>query len=323
MTNHAHATKVTFVSSAFNEQDNLLALYERCLSSFDQLARSNLREALAFEMILVDNCSSDKTVDVIRELMARDPRIKGIRNRRNYGPEPSFIQGLALANSADIIILLCADLQDPPEIAVDMLDRLIHAEAEHDAIVAYKVKSAGNAMVRLLRKVYYKLLRFSNRDSMVLPGYHGFGCYRAEVVSRALRLWRTTPMNMRGCFSSSIFSPLEYPYVQPDRVHGSSSYSLKSYFSEASQAISAGKSLASRISMRLGLAAFMLSLILAVFTLINYSTGRSGYAPGIPSLVAIIVLSSSFQFIMLSLVSRQIEQGLNRPMRPRVKFQKL
>lgn len=298
-------------------------LYQRCLASFEKLASNNPQRRLCFEWILVDNCSSDNTASVIRDLMTHDPRVKGIRNRRNYGPEPSFMQGLSLAKKADIVILLCADLQDPPEIAADMLEKLIDRETDYDAVIACKVKSSGNAMVRLLRKAYYKLLGFSNRDSTVLPGYHGFGCYKVEVVSRALRLWQTSPMNMRGCFSSSIFAPLEYLYEQPDRLHGTSSYSLRAYFSEASQAISAGKSLASRTSMRLGLAAFTLSMILAFLILINYSSGRSGYAPGIPSLVVIIVLSSSFQFIMLSLVSRQIEQGLNQPMRPKVKFTKL
>lgn len=317
------AVKVAFVSSAYNEQDNLLSLYERCLKAFDSFALANQQHDLAFELILVDNCSSDNTAGIIKDLMARDARVKGIRNRRNYGPEPSFMQGLSLAKAADVVILLCADLQDPPEIAVDMLEKLIQVGPDCDAVIGYKVKSAGNAMLRLMRKIYYKLLRFSNRDSMVLPGYHGFGVYKSEVISRALRLWRTTPMNMRGCLSSSFFSPLEYPYVQPDRVNGSSSYSLKDYFSEASQAISAGKSLASRTSMRLGLGAFMLSIALAAFTLVNYSTGQSGYAPGIPSLIAIIVFSSSFQFIMLSLVSRQIEQGFAKVVRPHVKYKNL
>ena len=91
----------------------------------------------------------------------------------------------------------------------------------------------------------------------------------------------------------------------------------------AGQGIFSGKSLASRLLLRFGLVLFLLSVLLGIFVLLNFATGRSGYAPGIPTLALLILLSSSFQAIMLSLVSRQIENRLYKPFRPNVRFRSL
>ena len=315
--------RVTFVSSAYNEGQNIPLLYEQCLKNFNQLMERLPLLDLSFRMILVDNCSMDNTSSAISNLSKTDPRVLGISNIQNYGPEPSFVQGLKLAKRSDLIVLLCADLQDPPEVAVDMICQLINSSEEVDAVVACKTKSSGSSIIQLCRKIYYKLLRYSNRDSKILPGYHGFGCYKSEVIKKALYLWKTTPMNLRDCLSASMHSPYRHAYIQHERIHGKSSYSLSSYVFEASRAISSGKSLASRTSLRIGLLAFILSICLTIFIVVNYSFGNSGYASGIPSIAVIIMLSSAFQFVMLSLISRQIEQGFSTPTRPRTKYFKL
>lgn len=314
--------RISFVSSAYNEEANLGDLYEQCLNAFDALCRELPDYHLAFSLQLVDNCSLDHTPQVIKQLMSRDQRVSGIRNLRNYGPEPSFMEGLRLAN-ADLIVLLCADLQDPPEIARQMLHKIITSPSPLDAVLACKQRSAGSALIRAFRKLYYRLLSFSDRDRHVFPGFHGFGCYRREALLQALEYWEHTAMNMRQCLSSACSNPEVVTYEQPDRSRGQSSYSFVGYFTEASQGIMVGKSLASRLSLRMGVFVFMLSVVIGIFVILNYATGRSGYAPGVPTLALLILLSSSFQVIMLSLVSRQIETGLFKSSRPNVRFRHL
>jgi glycosyltransferase involved in cell wall biosynthesis len=313
---------IVFVSSAYNEEDNLSELYKQCLRTFEALCLDLPEYDLRFSLQLVDNSSQDNTPVVIRQLISHDPRVKGIRNLRNYGPEPSFIQGLRLADG-DLIVLLCADLQDPPEIAGQMLRQLIEDPADRDAVFACKKRSAGSALVRSFRRLYYRLLSFSDRDANVFPGFHGFGCYRRHVIQRALEYWEQTPMNMRQCLSSASSNPGVMSYEQPDRAAGRSSYKFMGYVTEAGLGIMSGKSLASRLSLRLGFAFFLASVLLGFFIIINFATGRSGYAPGVPTLALLILLSSAFQVIMLSLVSRQIESGLYQPARASVLFRDL
>lgn len=313
---------IVFVSSAYNEEANLEDLYLQCVNTFERLCADLPEMTLTFSLQLVDNSSHDRTPEVIQQLIGRDPRVKGIRNLRNYGPEPSFMQGLRLAEG-DLIVLLCADLQDPPEIAGQMLRKLITDPTGNDAVFACKQRSAGSPLIRSFRKLYYRLLSFSDRDTNVFPGFHGFGCYRRDVLDQALAFWQQTPMNMRQCLSSASFSPGVVTYEQPDRVRGRSSYKLMGYVSEASSGIITGKSLASRLSLRLGFIIFICSILIGLFILVNFTTGRSGYAPGMPTLALLILLSSSFQVIMLSLVSRQIESGLYQPFRPSIRYRSL
>lgn len=314
--------EIAFVSSAYNEEANLEELYHQCLNAYKRLCADLPEIELIFSLQLVDNNSLDRTSEVIQQLISRDQRVKGIRNLRNYGPEPSFIQGLSLAKG-DLIVLLCADLQDPPELAGQMLHKLITEPMGCDAVFACKQRSAGSPLIRSFRKLYYRLLSFSDRDTNVFPGFHGFGCYRRDVLEQALDFWQQTPMNMRQCLTSASFNPSVITYEQPDRMRGRSSYKFMGYVSEASTGIITGKSLASRLSLRLGFIIFLFSVFIGVFILVNFASGRSGYAPGVPTLALLILLSSSFQVIMLSLVSRQIESGLYKPSRPSVRFRSL
>lgn len=313
---------IAFVSTAFNEESNLDELYRQCLHAFENLSARMQGYQLTFSMLLVDNGSSDRTPEIIKQLMGRDPRVTGIRNLCNYGPESSFIQGLSMVES-DLVVLLCADLQDPPEIAGQMLFQLITDKEGRDAVLACKRRSAGSMMIRSFRKLYYRLLSFSDRDTHVLPGFHGFGCYHNAVVKQALELWQDTPMNMRSCLSAASTNPGVVNYEQPDRIRGKSSYGFMGYVSEASAGIVAGKSLASRLSLRLGIGFFILSIMVGIFVLLNLASGNSGYARGVPTLAILIMLSSSFQVIILSLISRQIEHGLHQPSRPKVRFRSL
>lgn len=313
---------ISFVSSAYNEEVNLELLYQRCLSAFELIASSLPKFAFQFSLVLVDNCSDDATPEVIRGLTKADARVKGFRNSRNYGPDPSFIQALKLAD-ADVVVLLCSDLQDPPEFAAQMVQQLVANPDGHDAVFACKLKSTGSPVVRTFRKLYYRMLSFSDRDSQVFPGFHGFGCYSREVVNQALDLWRETSMNLRQCLSAATNHPKTVYYVQQNRIGGRSSYGFIGYAVEASSVIFVGKSLAGRLSLRLGFVLFMLSIFLGVFVLLNFASGHSGYARGVPTLALLILLSSSFQAIMLSLVSRQIESGMYKPARPDVRSRSL
>lgn len=205
---------LAFVSSAFNEEENLEELHRRCRAVHDELALEfNDRFKLRFNMIVADNGSVDDSLAVLEELISRDGSVVALANRMNYGVEASTANVIEQARSYDLVVLLCSDLQDPPEVAGAMVRSLLE-QPQHDAVLAVKTRSTGGPLLRLLRRTYYRALGLSSRRPMVPNGYHGFGCYRQAVLEEALRLWKATDLNVRQCLANGSQAPVLIEYVQ-------------------------------------------------------------------------------------------------------------
>ena len=291
-----------------NEEDNLYPLYSRCIEAFSK-ANELVAEALRFKMIIIDNGSSDQTLERIKKLSLQDSRVKGYHNQKTYPPDLSISFAIKQATllNVDIIISLCSDLQDPPEITKEMLVRLIDNGCKHDSIIAYKNVSSGNKIMQFFRNLYYKILLFSDRDSRIIPGFHGFACYKDHVAKQTLWFIEHESFNLRNALMMASNKPYAIPYNQSYRESGSSSYTIKTYIKEAIETISKGKSLPTRISIRIGIFLFFISFILALFVIINTVISGGAYAGGIPTLTLILMLGFSTQVILLSMLSRQIE----------------
>jgi glycosyltransferase involved in cell wall biosynthesis len=210
--------KLAFVSSAFNEEENLEELYRRCRAVHAQLAREFAdRCDLRFCMLVADNGSEDGSLAVLEKLIQQDPAVVVLANRMNYGAEASAGNLIDQARAYDLVVCLCSDLQDPPEIATTMVRTLLE-RPDLDAVLAVKQRSQGGPLLRLARRTYYKALGLSSRRPMVPSGFHGFGCYRQAVLEEATRFWNSTDLNVRQCLdqacqppSQSIASELRRP----------------------------------------------------------------------------------------------------------------
>ena len=306
---------ISFVTSAFNEQDNLIPLYEQISDHYAQLCSdsSSPFNSYQLEFIIIDNSSTDNTALVISKLMKHDLRVKGFQTHKNSGPEPAFVIALEEAKG-DYVALMCADLQDPIHIAFEMLEQLLLEPQKHDSAIAIKIQSSGGAGLRLLRKIYYKLLNFSDRDINTISGFHGFGCYSHRVKSNAIHLWKINRhINLRQALTASTSSCIVHSYRQAERTRGTSSYNIYSYLKEGTVAISSGRSLFSRILLRIGIVSTILCLVISLFVILNYLSGNSQYANGVPTIILLIWLTSSVQLVSLALISKQIDLSSSIP----------
>lgn len=311
---------LAFVSSAYNEEKNLELLYQRCRSAHRRLCSECYQMAEAkFHFIIADNASTDQSVSVMHRLCQEDPSITLLVNRKNYGPEASVANVLKIAKEYDLIVLLCSDLQDPPELAVAMVKSLF-TQASHDAVLAIKERSIGNCMLRVARRCYYKALGYSTRLQKVPGGFHGFGCYQRDVIEDALQYWEQTDLNLRQCLANACHSPSYIGYEQADRVHGVSSYKGWGYWSEAFRSLAAGDASASRLALLIGTSGMVIGVITAILLAFNVLRGNSGYGGGIPTVMALVLLSFTLQMLMFGLVSRQIEALRMGGLRPKVSF---
>ena len=139
--------QISIVTPTFNEEKNIELLCEKIR---DQLKKLNYD----YEHIVIDNNSSDNTVNILKKICLKNKNLKIIVNNRNYGHLKSPFYGLMQA-SGDAVILMTSDFQDP----IDLIPKLIHLwENGHKVILNQKINSDENFLIFNLRKYYYRLL---------------------------------------------------------------------------------------------------------------------------------------------------------------------
>ena len=313
--------KLAYVTSAYNETLNLEELHRRCRLAWQSLAeeiKSETGQKLGFRMVIADNQSSDDSLETLQRIIASDPDVIGVANGANYGPDASFANVLQHARDCDLVVLLCSDLQDPPELSVAMVQRLLREEST-DAVLAIKSRSAGGPLLRMSRRGYYRALGASTRLHVVPSGFHGFGCYRSEVVNEVLHFWEESGLNLRMCVANACQNPASIEYRQADRTGGKSSYVGPAYVLEAARALLSADAAASRLALSIGSTGMVLALVVGVVLLANYFSGKSQYQGGVPTVMGLVLMSFSIQMLMFAVMSRQIESLRMSGFRPRVR----
>ena len=314
---------LAFISSAFNEEENLEELHRRCRAVHAELEKEFLdRFELRFKMLVADNGSEDGSLAVLEGLRKRDPALEVLVHRRNYGAEASVGNLILQSQAFDLSLFLCSDLQDPPEIGLEMVRALLE-RPELDASLAVKKRSAGGPLLRLARRIYYRGLGLTSRRAQVATGYHGFGCYRQKVIEEAASFWTSTDMNARQCLANASHAPLLIGYTQAERVGGVSSSGAWGYWKEAIAALLTGDAAASRLALAIGSMGLLLAVLLGLLLLVNFLQGNSGYSSGTPTLMGILLISFGLQMLMFAVLSRQIEGLRMGGFRRRVLFRKL
>lgn len=314
---------LAFVTSAFNEEENLEELHRRCRAVHEELAREFCdRFDLLFSMLVADNNSEDDSVAVLEKLIRRDGAVVALANRFNYGVEASSGNLIEQARLYDLVVLLCSDLQDPPEVAFTMVRHLLE-QPQHDAVLAVKTRSAGGPLLRLARRTYYRALSLSSRRPMVPSGYHGFGCYRQSVLEEAWRLWNATDFHVRQCLANASQAPLLIDYEQADRLRGVSSYRVWGYWPEALRALLSGDAAASRLALTIGCSGLVIAMLVGLILMVNVLRGTSGYGGGVPTVMGLVLISFAVQMLMFAVLSRQIEALRMGGFRQRVLFRRL
>jgi glycosyltransferase involved in cell wall biosynthesis len=310
---------MAFVSSAYNEAENLEELHRRCRAAFTELQNQFAHQLqLNFRFVVADNRSTDRSLAVLSGISRHDQDVVALANQSNYGPEASVANALKQASDCDLVVLLCSDLQDPPEMAVTM-GRTLLDRPDLDAVLAVKTVSVGGPVLRLARRIYYRILGSFTRLQLVPSGFHGFGCYRRSALDDALQYWRLTDLNLRQCLVNACHSSVLIDYVQAERLRGISSYRGWGYWPEALRAVISGDAAASRMALTIGSVGLLMALLIGGLLLINFLRGSSGYGGGIPTLMGLVLISFALQMLMFAVLSRQIESLRMGGFRPKVR----
>jgi glycosyltransferase involved in cell wall biosynthesis len=297
---------ISVVAGCYNEQDNVEELYSQVKTVFDELERHE------FEMIFIDNASRDNTVPILRKLAAQDKRVKVIVNARNFGAIRSGFYALTQA-SGDAVIAMASDLQDPPRLIKEFVDKW---EAGYKIVIAVKADSHESRLFYLLRTAYYKTVK-RLADIELTPHSTGFGLYDKQVIDILRGLDDPYPY-FRGLISDIGFESAKVPFTQPQRYRGITKNNFYTLYDLAMLGLTSHSKVPLRLAAMLGFAMSLLSLLIAIgyfiYKLVNWYSFPVGQAP----IVIGLFLFSSVQLFFIGILGEYIgaihTQVLRRPL---------
>lgn len=294
------------MTPTYNEEMNVEELYVQVKNVMGTLPD------YAYEHIFIDNASPDTTVAVLKRLATTDPRVKIIVNIRNFGHLRSPYYGLQQAYG-DAVILLVADLQDPPALIKDLIQKW---EEGKKIVIGVKNKSEEGAAMFAIRKLYYHLIqKFSDVDQV--KNFTGFGLYDQKFIEVLRKLNDPYPY-FRGLIAEFGFEKAEIEYVQPVRKKGKTKNNFFTLYDLAMLGFVSHSKVPLRLASLVGFCMSLISLVVAtiyfVYKLLFWDRFEAGLAPVIIGLF----FFGSIQLFFIGIIGEYVgaihTQVKNRPL---------
>lgn len=264
--------KVSIVTPTLNEEENIEELCERIHKTMEAI-----KDRYDYEHIIIDNASTDATVSIAKKMASHLSHIKIIVNTRNFGPVRSPYYGV-LSAFGDAVVLIAADLQDPPELLLEYIDRW---EKGFDIVMPTKPRSEESPIMLGIRKVYYRLIN-SISEVPLESNATGSGLFDKKVVDILRRLSDPYPY-FRGLVCDLGFSRCTIEFVQPKRKRGVSKASLYGMLDQALLAMTKHSKLPLRfmtfLGLGMGIVTFILSILFFILKIIYWNSFSMGVAP--------------------------------------------
>lgn len=286
------AVELSVVVPVFNEEENLPELYRRLSEVLPRVVGS-------WEILFVDDGSRDRSWEIIRGLAEADPRVRGLRFSRNFGHQMAFAAGLDHARG-DAVVIMDADLQDPPELIPQLLGK--HREGS-EVVYAVRIARHGETYFKkLTAKLFYRLL--ARITSVHIP--LDTGDFRL-MGRRAVEAFRRLPERhrfTRGLVAWLGFSQTGVPYERAPRHAGVTKYPLRKMLRFAVDAITSFSHVPLQLATWLG---FVVSAFAFVYILVVIALKFAGISwPGYTSIMAAILFLGGVQLVMVGLLGEYV-----------------
>ena len=216
--------KISVMVPTYNEEENVVPLTAAIVAEFEE----SLPE-YDYNILFIDNCSTDRTRELLRGLAAENPRVRAIFNARNFGQFNSPYYGICQTDG-DCTVTLCADFQDPVEVIPQLVKKW---EEGYKVVCAVKNKSEENKFVRFLRTCYYKMICKMSSVRQI-EHFTGFGLYDHTFVDVLRGLDDPTPF-LRGVIAELGFNVAMVKYTQAKRRAGKTHNNFNTLYDAAMQ----------------------------------------------------------------------------------------
>ncbi len=263
-----------------------------------------------YELIFVDNASTDGSYQVYKKIIADDVNVKTLIMSRNFGSsQPSFFAGLQHC-TGDAAIMIDGDLQDPPEVIPDLIHKW---EQGFDVVYAVRKKRKGSLIRRMGYKCFYRVFRWLSYLNIPLDS-GDFGLMDRNVVDVIKKL-NEKDLYLRGLRAWAGFKQIGVEYIRQERENGKTSNSFFSNFSWAKKAITNFSYKPLEFISKLAVSALFMTFIAAIIYLYLYF--KTDAPRGFYTLLMVMFVFGTIQLLALSIIAeyliRIFQEVKNRP----------
>lgn len=299
---------ISVVAPAYNEEDVVEKFYYKITSTLLQITNYD------YEICIVNDGSTDKTVDICHELLVKDDHISFVSLSRNYGHEIAVAAGMDHAKG-DVVILMDIDLQDTPDIIPQMIFKY---EEGYDVVNAKRKSRDGETWLKkFTAEMFYKVFSASS-GKVKMP--RNVGNYRL-ISRRAVDVFkelRETHRFARGLFCWVGFPTTEIEFEREARIAGKTKYNYKTMINYAIEGLTSFTTAPLRWATYIGVITAILAVLYMIYVFYMAITGNPSLQKGWSSMMIIILLFGSLQMIFLGIMGeylgRIFDETKNRPL---------
>jgi dolichol-phosphate mannosyltransferase len=290
---------ISIVVPAYNEERNLELLHSRLRAQMEALFAG--WESADWELVIVDDGSTDGTWDRVTALAAADARIRGVRLARNFGHQNALLAGLAAARG-EAVISMDADLQHPPEAVSQLIEKwrdgfqIVHAIRRDPPSTPF--------IRRLTSRMYYRLFSYLSGVE-IEPGSADFRLLDRQVLDEILK-FKEEGLFLRGLVHWVGYATASVPFDCCERHAGTSSYNLRKMITLGWHGMSSFSLVPLRIAVLIGLIASMLAFVSVGYAVLVWWIDRIAVVPGWASTVVIVSALFGVLFVVLAILAEYI-----------------
>mgnify|MGYP000893869022 FL=1 len=286
---------ISVIVPCFNEEESIPLFHEAM-----EAVRYQIRDQ--FEYIFVNDGSTDQTLAVLRELSSRCSDVHYLSFSRNFGKEAALYAGLQEA-SGDLVTVMDVDLQDPPELLIEM-KAMLDSNPELDCVGTRRTTREGEPPIRsFFANLFYKLINKISQVEMV-DGARDFRLMRRQMVTAILEVSEYNRFS-KGIFAWVGFNTEYLEYKNVERVAGKTSWNFWSLFNYSLEGIVNFSDAPLNIAFLGGILSWILAFILMAVIIIRtlvFGDPTSGW----PSLMTVILLLGGFQLLTIGILGKYI-----------------
>jgi glycosyltransferase involved in cell wall biosynthesis len=297
---------ISIVSGCYNEEENVRELWERVT----RVMASEL-PSYTYELIIIDNSSTDKTVDILREIGTADKRLKIIVNNRNFGHIRSGYHAMLQARG-EAVIAMASDLEDPPEMIPQFVRKW---ENGYKIVLAQKTGSEEFFLFFIVRKLYYYIVNRLSEIPLV-KNVTGFGIYDRRVIDDIHRIDDPYPY-FRGLICDLGYQQYLIPFKKPVRRRGFTKNNFYTLYDLAILGITNHSKVPLRLAVfagcGIGALSFLVALAYLIYKLVYWQEFQVGSAPIVVGIFFLGAVQLFFVGILGEYIGSIHTQVLKRP----------
>ncbi len=288
-------TELSIIIPIYNEQDNIPPLYDRLKKVISAITPSH-------EFIFINDGSRDRSIELIRDLAAKDPAVKYINFSRNFGHQVAVTAGLD-NTKGEAVVIIDADLQDPPELIAEMVAKM--KEGFQVVYAKRRSRSGESFLKKYTAKKFYRIL--SSITSISIPVDTGDFRIMDKRVVEVLRHMPEQQKFLRGQISWIGFNQTYVEYDRSERNAGDTGYTYKKMIRFALDGITSFSNLPLKFATAMGFFVSIMTFFVSLYALYSRFISKS-YVPGWTSLMLAVMFIGGVQLICIGIIGEYISR---------------